>query len=539
MPGEALHCSVAVGKRRLRRAELCTQAVPSMAKVSTQRFMACLKHSKLLDAAVFQKLTARVAQLTQNAGGKEPSPEKLAEYLVAKKLLTRWQADKLLEGRHKGFFLGKYKLLDHLGTGGMSSVYLAEHVLMKRRVAIKVLPHRRVGESSYLDRFYREAQAAAALKHPNIVMAHDFGKEDGTYYLVMEYVEGQDLQQMVKQEGPLPAEKAAYYIRQAALGLQHAHEAGMVHRDVKPGNLLVDATDTVKVLDLGLARFVEEDSGEKASLTLEHNETVLGTADYLAPEQCLNSHQVDHRADIYSLGCTLYFLLTGRPPFNEGTMAQRMVKHVNEEPPDLLELRPDLPLELVELCRRMMAKKPEERPQTMQEVAELLLPLCPSGTGGESSSGSLVPVTPAAEAGVAGGSARRRVVRRVRRSRAEAKPASVTPPPVQTAEPESPSASSSSAGPPESTAKDSGVTETVELGETAPSARSVPAAESPPGRAAAGVTEQAEASAPRISPEEVLARRRRTKRNQLVVLGVLVLLTLVAVGAAAAVLLSS
>ena len=501
--------------------------------------MACLKHSKLLDAAVFQKLTAQVAKLSQNAGGKEPSPEKLAEYLVAKKLLTRWQADKLLEGRHKGFFLGKYKLLDHLGTGGMSSVYLAEHVLMKRRVAIKVLPHRRVGESSYLDRFYREAQAAAALKHPNIVMAHDFGEEDGTYYLVMEYVEGQDLQQMVKQEGPLPPEKAAYYIRQAALGLQHAHEAGMVHRDVKPGNLLVDATDTVKVLDLGLARFVEEDSGEKASLTLEHNETVLGTADYLAPEQCLNSHQVDHRADIYSLGCTLYFLLTGRPPFNEGTMAQRMVKHVNEEPPDLLELRPDLPLELVELCRRMMAKKPEERPQTMQEVAELLLPLCPSGTGGESSSGSLVPVTPAAEAGVAGGSARRRVVRRVRRSRAEAKPTSATPPPVQTAEPESPSASSSSAAPPESTAKDSGVTETVELGKTAPSARSVPAAESPQGRATAEATEQAEASAPRISPEEVLARRKRAKRNQLVVLGVLVLLTLVAVGAAAVVLLSS
>ncbi len=509
-----------------------------MAKVSTQRFLGCLERSKLLEPAVLQKLVAQVNKLSQASPQKEPSPEKIAEYLVSKNLLTRWQAEKLLEGRHKGFFLGKYKLLDHLGTGGMSSVYLAEHVLMKRRVAIKVLPHRRVGESSYLDRFYREAQAAAALKHPNIVMAHDFGEEDGTYYLVMEYVQGQDLQEMVKQQGPLAPEKAAHYIYQAALGLQHAHESGMVHRDVKPGNLLVDASDTVKVLDLGLARFTQEEGGEQASLTLEHNETVLGTADYLAPEQCLNSHQVDHRADIYSLGCTLYYLLSGRPPFNEGTMAQRMVQHVNQQPPDLLELRPELPLELVKLCRRMMAKQPEERPQSMQEVAELLLQFLQQAGVGSGSSGKLASVVPGSGIGSAPGGVRRRVVRKVRRAGAGAALGS-DPQLGQTAqappgggEPAEPLAETrTAAGEPSSLAPTVSLPGGSPEGEVAVSVS--PASSGP---SAAVPAESSGAEAPRVSAQEVLARRRRARRNQLIVLGVLVVVTLAAVGAAVGVL---
>ena len=166
----------------------------------------------------------------------------------------------------------------------MSSVYLAEHVLMQRRVAIKVLPKNRVDDSSYLARFHREAQAAAALDHRNIVRAYDVDNDGNIHYLVMEYVEGRDLQQIVKEDGPLDYAAAAEYIRQAAEGLAHAHQAGLIHRDVKPANLLVDQKNVVKVLDLGLARFTDED---KASLTVAYDENVLGTADYLAPEQAL------------------------------------------------------------------------------------------------------------------------------------------------------------------------------------------------------------------------------------------------------------
>ena len=185
----------------------------------------------------------------------------------------------------------------------------------------------------------------------------------------MEYVEGRDLQQIVKAEGPLDYIPAADYIRQAADGLAHAHEAGLIHRDVKPANLLVDRKDVVKVLDLGLARFVEED---QASLTVAYDENVLGTADYLAPEQAIDSHGVDSRADIYSLGCTMYFLLTGRPPFPEGTLPQRLMQHQRQMPADIREFRPDVPIELVDICMKMIAKHPEERYQTMSDVSQSL-----------------------------------------------------------------------------------------------------------------------------------------------------------------------
>ncbi len=231
---------------------------------------------------------------------------------VAEGLITQWQCDRLLEGKHRGFFLGRYKLLGQIGTGGMSTVYLGEHVLMQRRVAIKVLPSNRVSDTSYLARFHREARAAAALDHPNIVRAYDVDNDGDIHYMVMEYVDGRDLQQTVKRGGRLGYAAAADYIRQAAEGLAHAHSHGLIHRDVKPANLLVDQKKVVKVLDLGLARFTDDD---RASLTVQYDENVLGTADYLAPEQAVDSHGVDGRADIYSLGCALYFLLTGHPPF--------------------------------------------------------------------------------------------------------------------------------------------------------------------------------------------------------------------------------
>jgi serine/threonine-protein kinase len=290
-------------------------------------------------------------------------------HLIDSGLLPNWQAEKLQEGRHKGFFLGKYKLLDHLGTGGMSTVYLAEHLLMQRRVAIKILPKNRVEDTSYLARFHREAQAAAALDDRNVVRAFDVDNDGDIHYFVMEYVEGKDLQVLVREQKPIDYNLAADYIRQAARGLARAHEIGLIHRDVKPANLLVDKEGTVKVLDLGLARFSDDD---KASLTVAYDENVLGTADYLAPEQAVDSHGVDARADIYSLGCSFYYVLTGHPPFPDGTLPQRIMAHQKDEPKSIRENRPDCPIDLIRICAKMMAKKPAQRFQKMQQVADLL-----------------------------------------------------------------------------------------------------------------------------------------------------------------------
>ena len=201
--------------------------------------------------------------------------------------------------------------------------------------------------------------------------AFDVDNEGDIHYLVMEYVEGRDLQRIVKQDGLMGFTMAADYIRQAAEGLAQAHAAKLIHRDVKPANLLVDARGVVKVLDLGLARFTEEDDS-KASLTVQFDENVLGTADYLAPEQAINSHDVDARVDIYSLGCAFYYLLTGHPPFPDGTLPQRLMAHQRTPPPSILIDRPDCPADLVEICMKMMAKKAGNRYQSMLDVAQVL-----------------------------------------------------------------------------------------------------------------------------------------------------------------------
>jgi serine/threonine protein kinase len=337
-----------------------------MPKVEADTFLDLVERSGLAESG---QLAAARAALEESAAGEPLDSREMANRLISEGVLTKWQAHKLAEGRHKGFFLSKYKLLDHLGTGGMSSVYLAEHVLMRHRVAIKVLPPHRVEDSSYLARFHREAVAAARLDHPNIVKAWDVDNEGKVHYIVMEYVPGQNLQELVKDEGPLKYEVAADYIAQAADGLAHAHESGLIHRDVKPANLLVNPKGVVKVLDLGLACFSED---SQTSLTVAHDENVLGTADFLAPEQAIQSHGVDGRADIYSLGCTLYFLLTGHPPFPDGTLAQRLMMHQTQEPASILVGRPKAPAEFVAICQKMMAKKKEDRFQSATEVATVL-----------------------------------------------------------------------------------------------------------------------------------------------------------------------
>ncbi len=256
----------------------------------------------------------------------------------------------------------------------MSKVFLAEHELMHRRCAIKILPNKYQDDSELLGRFHLEAEAIAKLDHPHIVRAYDFNKDvrygKDIHYLVMEYIDGQDLRQMVEQHGPLDYRKAADFIRQAAEGLAHAHTAGLVHRDVKPANLLVDRNGVLKILDLGLARFTFE--GEQAWQTSEGEQSAVGTADYVAPEQVMDSRSADGRADIYSLGLTFYFLLTGRRPFPKSTLPELLMAHKMERPEPIGKLRPDVPTELVDIIERMTAKQPFMRFQSAKDVAEAL-----------------------------------------------------------------------------------------------------------------------------------------------------------------------
>ncbi|HVU87210.1 MAG TPA: protein kinase [Pirellulales bacterium] len=335
--------------------------------MSTDTFVDLVRRSGLIEQS---QLEAALAEFERQAADRSAADaHALCAFLVDRGLLTKWQSDKLLEGRHKGFFLGNYKLLGHLGTGGMSSVYLAEHVVMRVRRAIKVLPAAKVNDTSYLARFHREARAAAALDDPNIVRAYDVDQHEGTHYLVMEYVEGRDLQVLVAADGPLSPTLAAEYIRQAASGLAHAHQVGLIHRDIKPANILIEVKGIAKILDMGLAQISNDD---QASLTIAHDEKVLGTVDYLAPEQAIDSHTVDGRADIYSLGCTLYFALTGHPPFPEGTCTQRLLMHQTQQPESIRKQRPDVPEDLVNIFYKMTSKRREQRYQRADEVVEAL-----------------------------------------------------------------------------------------------------------------------------------------------------------------------
>lgn len=295
--------------------------------------------------------------------------EPLIKKMIEAGLLTQWQADGLLAGKWRGFFLGKYKLLQPLGNGAMGTVYLAEHKVMRHRVAIKVLARHLMTTPNIVDRFEREARAAAVIHHPNVVRAFDVDCEGDIHFLVMEYVQGEDLRKLVEKSGPLEPRQAAEYIRQVALGLHEAHRNGLVHRDIKPANLLLDKSGLVKILDLGLARLDDENAN---SVTVMADVQVLGTVDYLAPEQAVNSHNIDGRADLYSLGCTLYFLLTGVPPFPKGSAAERMLKHQMRRPLDIRKRRLGVPDALVSICNRLMEKQPDKRFATAGDAADAL-----------------------------------------------------------------------------------------------------------------------------------------------------------------------
>jgi hypothetical protein len=277
----------------------------------------------------------------------------------------------------------RYRILEVLGAGGMGTVYKALHQLMDRPVALKVIRPDLTRDAGAVERFHREVKAAARLTHPNIVHAYDAEQAGGAHFLVMEFVEGKSLDRVVAEEGALPVARACDYARQAALGLQHAFERGMVHRDVKPHNLMRTPDGRIKILDFGLARFARESAraaspasapapAEAGSLT--QTGSLMGTPDYMAPEQAANPHEADIRADLYSLGCTLYFLLTGSPPFAGSTGLDKIMAHIEQMPPPLMDVRPDAPAGLAGVLGRLLAKDPARRYQTPAEAATALEP---------------------------------------------------------------------------------------------------------------------------------------------------------------------
>jgi serine/threonine protein kinase len=266
----------------------------------------------------------------------------------------------------------RYQILGLLGTGGMGAVYKAQHRIMERIVALKVISPELVSNPRTVHRFHLEVKAAAKLSHRNIVTAFDAEQAGDTHFLVMEFVEGTTLGRVVEKKKMFPVPHACEYLRQAAQGLQHAFEQGMVHRDIKPQNLMLTPKGRVKILDFGLARFVSESNKDSGLTALG---AVMGTPDYMAPEQAQDAHKADIRSDIYSLGCTLHCLLRGRPPFPEGTGIQKILAHLEQEPPLLLNFRDDVPPELEQIVKRMMAKDPAKRYQTPKDVARALTPV--------------------------------------------------------------------------------------------------------------------------------------------------------------------
>jgi eukaryotic-like serine/threonine-protein kinase len=321
-------------------------------------------------------------------------PQQVAHALLKKGWLTEYQQDLLLQGRGAELILQEYILLEQLGEGATGKVFKARHRLMDRIVAIKVIRKELTADRDAVQRFEREIRLAAKLDHAHLVHALDAAHVGNTYFLVMEYAEGIDLERFVQQSGRLQVGQACDFICQAALGLQHASELGLVHRDIKPSNLQLTAQGTtIKILDVGLARLMAGGT-EKAQPTMTRVCSFMGTPDFVAPEQIDDPSRVDVRADIYSLGCTFYFLLAGRPPFPVEEWGEKLASHRRDEPQSIEQLRTDVPAPVAAVLRKMMAKRPENRYVTASAVADALAPFSkptsPSPTSTPRSSGPLL-----------------------------------------------------------------------------------------------------------------------------------------------------
>ena len=311
--------------------------------------------------------------------------DELFEILARRRLVSIYAGRKILQGKVGELFFGPFALLDKLGEGGMGKVYRARRQTDGAIVALKVVRPHLLAHPLIRRRYEREVAAALSLNHPNIVQVYEAGQHEGRHYLVMEFIDGIDLSRLGKEYRPLAIPEACEYIRQSALGLHHAHERGFVHRDIKPSNIIVAGerhlpqaveAAVAKILDMGLVRAIGADEEGVEPLELTREGVVVGTPDYMAPEQAKNSRRVDIRADLYSLGCTLYFLLAGRPPFAEGTAIEKILKHQLDPVPPVRQYRPDVPAEVEELLLRMLAKQPQDRPSSALEVAQELEKWC-------------------------------------------------------------------------------------------------------------------------------------------------------------------
>ena len=333
--------------------------------IGLEQFVKSVSDSGILSGQEMDAVRSRMARQSLEV-------QDFARELVNQGKLTIFQARNIVAGGANRLLLGSYVILDKLGAGGMGTVYKAQHRRMKRVVALKVLPTAKMSKSGMVQRFQREVEAAAKLDHPNVVTAHDADEHRGLHYLVMEYVDGFDLAYLVERCGRLPGESVDWII-QVAKGLNYAHSQGVVHRDIKPANLLLDTNGTVKILDMGLARFDEQaDGSEDEASGLTQMGEIIGTLDFMSPEQAEDTRRADARSDIYSLGCTLYYLLTAQYLYSEDTVLKKLLAHRTKPIPSLRSVCSDVSERLDLFFQKMVAKSPDDRPQTMGEVIEEL-----------------------------------------------------------------------------------------------------------------------------------------------------------------------
>jgi serine/threonine protein kinase len=344
-------------------------------ELTVENVYGLLLRSKLLSAEEARVMFARWQEDAKDA---DANLAKFAAWMVSKKYVTEYQAALLARGHADGFFLGDYKIVDRLGKGRMAGVYKAQHQL-GQTVAIKVLPPSKAREPLLLARFQREAKLAMRLRHPNIVRSFQMGSSEGLHYLVMEYLEGDTLEEVLLRRKQFPPPEAVRLIYQALQGLQHIHEQGLVHRDLKPANLMLvpppvrDTTAcTVKILDIGLGRVFFDESGETQDPGLTGEGVLLGTPDYMAPEQARDPRCTDIRADVYSLGCVLYHLMSGQTPFPDTNIISQMIKHATEPARPLREFNREVPDGLQQIVNWMMAKEPSGRYATPERAARAL-----------------------------------------------------------------------------------------------------------------------------------------------------------------------
>jgi serine/threonine protein kinase len=338
---------------------------------SVDSFLKTVLRSGVLDADQLKAGYRAVAKEQRH------DPRAVAEHLIKTGKLSRFQANKLLAGTGKGLVLGPYQVLAPIGKGGMATVYLARDSRSGQLVALKVLPPRNhPRQERLLARFRREMDLCRRVAHQHIARTFEVGVELGIYYIAMEFIPGNDLSTLVRNGGALPVPRAARLFAEVASALQHAHAQGLVHRDLKPSNIRVTTSDRAKILDLGLALLEGEQAIDReVSGGLGY---VVGSMDFIAPEQTLDSCGVDGRADVYSMGCSLYFALSGQPPFPGGTALEKILRHRNAAPVPLLKLNPTVPPRFAELVHRMMAKDPNARVASADQARHELLGWAPA-----------------------------------------------------------------------------------------------------------------------------------------------------------------